>query len=95
MGYSDFLGMDSDDFAAVARAYAEREESRERGEWERMRLLAAIAVQPHCRQTVSPSRLLPFPWDADAAPRNPAKPMDARERRARMDAARRKLGERY
>lgn len=31
MGYSDFLGMDTDDFAAVARAYNRMEESRERG----------------------------------------------------------------
>lgn len=31
MGYSDFLGMDTDDFAAVAWAYNRMEESRERG----------------------------------------------------------------
>ena len=33
-------------------------------QWERMRLLATITIQPHVKGKVTPERLLPFPWDS-------------------------------
>jgi hypothetical protein len=38
-------------------------ESEVRGEWERMRMLAAITIQPHVKGKMTPERLLPFPWE--------------------------------
>jgi len=35
----------------------------QQGEWERMRLLATITVQPWSKKKITPSRLLPFPWE--------------------------------
>ncbi len=30
-----------------------------------MRILAAINIQPYCKSTVSPQKLLKFPWDKE------------------------------
>lgn len=35
-------------------------------DWERMRMLAAIVIQPHLKRKVTPQKLLPFPWEDTA-----------------------------
>ena len=39
------------------------QDNRQQGEWERMRLLAAIVIQPHVKKKLTPEKLLPLPWD--------------------------------
>ena len=45
-------------------AWHENREATLHDEWERMRLLATITIQPHVKGKVTPERLLPFPWDS-------------------------------
>lgn len=48
---------------AVCHSYNEAEEQRDRGAWERMRMLAAITIQPHVKKRISPKNLIQFPWE--------------------------------
>lgn len=61
----DFRLMTPDEFRAVCKAWSEGQENRERGRWERMRLLASIVIQPHVKRRITPERLLPLPWDKE------------------------------
>lgn len=49
-------------------AYSRRAENDYKDEWERVRVLAAISVQPHVRKRVTPAQLLPLPWDKPEKP---------------------------
>ena len=64
LSYDDFSRLYFDEFEAVYRQWHSHEDNRARGEWERMRLLATITIQPHCRKRITPTRLLPLPWDS-------------------------------
>jgi len=57
--------MDFDEFAAVYTAYSEQRDTDFKDEWQRMRLLATITIQPHLSKNkkITPEKLLPFPWD--------------------------------
>lgn len=44
-------------------SWAEREKHLQQAKWERMRMLATITIQPHCRKKVTPTQLLTFPWE--------------------------------
>lgn len=59
----DFLLMTDKEFEAAAAAFYDNEEQKERAEWERMRMLAVMTMQPHTRQRLNARKLLPFPWD--------------------------------
>ncbi len=65
MGLSvdDFLGLDTDEFSAAARAFGEHEEELERERWERMRLLGVMTLQPWSKGKLTAEKLLPLPWD--------------------------------
>lgn len=63
MRLDDFDAMTMPEFEAVAEAHREHNESLMRDEWERMRLLACITIQPHCRKKLTPKGLLALPWD--------------------------------
>ncbi len=41
----------------------DKEESKKRGDWKRIRLLATIVIQPHVKKKLTPQNLLPFTWD--------------------------------
>lgn len=64
-----------DEYIAVSRAWADEREREMRDGWERMRLLATLCVQPHVRKSVTPEKLLKFPWDDKKA----KKPIPSRE----------------
>lgn len=61
-----FCALTPAEFAAACKAYAEEREQGERRSWERMRLLAAVCIQPHVRKRISPQQLIPLPWDKPA-----------------------------
>ena len=67
-----------------------------KGEWQRMRLLACINVQPHLSSgaRLTPERLLPLPWDNEPAPDTAAPDtLTPEEQRARMAALVQQLGD--
>ena len=94
MNYSDFLQMDADAFDAVATAYHDQDEYRRREEWERMRILASISIQPHIsrksRNSATPEKLLPLPWDHE---KHSSTAMSAEEQRQRMKQLVEQLGD--
>ncbi len=88
--------MDYDDFAAVYKAYAEQRDTDFKDAWQRMRMLAAITIQPHLAKgkSLTPEKLLPFPWDKTNEKRKSDKPrMTAEEQRRRMAELAKKLGD--
>lgn len=63
MSYRDFRSLTISELAEVIKRHRESAEARRRDRWERMRLHAAMTMQPHCKNRLSPQRLLPFPWE--------------------------------
>lgn len=74
MGYDDFCRCEPDEFAAACEAYTRQRQADDREQWDRMRILATISIQPHIRRRITPESLLPFPWDRPkkAKPKRPA-----------------------
>ena len=106
MGLSvdDFLGMDTDEFDAVSKAFGEHEDMLERERWERMRLLGLMTVQPWSKKKLTAEKLLPLPWDVKDGNQKDITPNHAEhdgtrltkaEHRARAEEMRKLLGERY
>lgn len=96
LSYDDFCKMDFEEFAAVYKAYAEQRDTDFKDNWQRMRLLATIVIQPHLAKNkkVTPEKLLPFPWDK---PKTSAKKKEAgitpEKQRERMAELVKKLGD--
>lgn len=67
MSLRDWQALTPDEWAAVAEAYATTHEATMHDGWERMRMLATITIQPHVKNRLTPSSLLPLPWDNEAA----------------------------
>lgn len=94
--YDDFCKMDFEEFAAVYKAYAEQRDTDFKDEWQRMRLLAAIVIQPHLAKNrkITPEKLLPFPWDKKRTKRSNDKPeLTPEQQRKRMAELADKLGD--
>ena len=94
LSYDDFCRLDFEEFAAVWKAYAEQRDTNYKDEWQRMRLLATIVIQPHLAKgrKVTPEKLLPFPWDHEKAKKE-APMMSAAQQRKRMEELVAKLGD--
>lgn len=69
---SAFYTMTFDEFNAAVKGFNEREEFRERGEWERIRWLGTLTLQPHLRKgrKLKPKDLAVFPWEVEPKPKN-------------------------
>lgn len=65
---ADFEMLTLPECEAVCAAYNEAHDADRRDAWERMRLMAAISVQPHVKKRLSPGSLLPLPWDKERKP---------------------------
>lgn len=85
----DFWMMTPSEFESVSAAWRVTQNARERGEWERMRTLASICIQPHVKNKLTPRQLLPFPWDDD---RQETESLTHDERMRRAEEARRRWG---
>lgn len=83
MSYDDFCRLSPQEFSLIYDAWVKRDETRERAEWERMRLLATITIQPHVKGHMRPEKLLPFPWEKPKVIKG--KPMSLEERRKIME----------
>ena len=65
LSYDDFCRLTFIEFEKICKAYNDEADRTFRSSWERMRILAAINIQPYCKSTVSPQKLLKFPWDKE------------------------------
>lgn len=63
MSMDDFLRQTPGEYEATVEAWSQRQEARNRDDWERMRMLASIVIQPHVKKRLTPKELLPFPWE--------------------------------
>lgn len=63
MSYDDFCRLTLEEFGECSKAWYQNESDKEQREWERMRTLAVMTMQPHCRKKLNALTLLPFPWD--------------------------------
>ena len=86
------LPSNADEFAAVCEAYHDHEETLLHDQWERMRLLATITIQPHVKGKVTPERLLPFPWEQPEKKKTSPRPVSKEEDRKRFEALMRRMG---
>ena len=65
LSYDDFCRLNFVEFEKICKAYNDEADRKFKSSWERMRILAAINIQPYCKSTVSPHKLLKFPWDKE------------------------------
>ena len=63
LSLTDFCCLTIDEWNEVHKAWIDRENQMQQAEWERLRTLATITIQPHCRKKIQAKQLLPFPWD--------------------------------
>lgn len=93
MSYDDFCGYDFDEFDAICKAYNDKSRTDMQEEWERMRMLATINIQPHIKNNITPRKLLPFPWDSEnkEPSENGKHKMTMKERRRRFEEVKKKL----
>lgn len=68
LSLADFSALTPSEFGECCRAWHEERESRQKDDWERMRLLATITIQPHVKGKLKPQQLLPLPWDTHPQP---------------------------
>ncbi|MDE6860947.1 MAG: hypothetical protein K2J65_11110 [Duncaniella sp.] len=59
----DVLAMTIEEFAEIEKAYVERQKAETYAKWDRVRTLAAIVIQPHCKRKITPRQLLLLPGD--------------------------------
>lgn len=92
MNRKDFRALTPEEFAEASKAFQDFEEARQRQEWERMRLLASISIQPHIKEKLTPRQLIPLPWDTDTTEEEAPK-MTHEERMRKAEEARKRLGD--
>ncbi len=63
MRLDDFCRLSPEEFSSVSEAFSHNQEQHVEDSWERMRLQAAITIQPHCKNRISKEQLVPLPWD--------------------------------
>ena len=63
MPYNDFCAITPEEFSYIYNAYNEKQQELYKDNWERMRMLAYIGIQPYAKKGLTPHKLLPFSWD--------------------------------
>lgn len=63
LSYDDFCRLTPDEFNSVCKVYLDQEQAQYKDNWERMRMLACITIQPHVKNKLTPQKLLPLSWD--------------------------------
>lgn len=70
MSLREWLTLTPEEWQAIAQAYTDNRQALQHEQWERMRILATITIQPHVKSHLTPASLLPFPWDNQPTPNN-------------------------
>ena len=65
MPFNDFCQLTPDEFSYIYKAYGEREEAQHRDQWERLRMLCTMVLQPYSKKNLKPKDVLSLPWDSD------------------------------
>lgn len=93
LSYDDFCRLTPVEFEHVYKEYRDKLETDHKDDWARMRMLAAIVVQPHLKKKITPQQLLPFPWEgAGRKPEAGARQPTAAESLERFEELARKAG---
>lgn len=93
LSYDDFCRLTPVEFEHVYKEYRDKLEIDRKDDWARMRMLAAIVVQPHLKKKITPQQLLPFPWEgADRKPKAGVRQPTAAESLERFEELARKAG---
>lgn len=93
------IGMSRDDFERctpiefyeVWKRWAEQHRDRERGEWERTRVMATSFIQPYVKGKLTAHDVLPFPWDEEVS-RTKSEDISKEEFNRRFEEAKRRNG---
>ena len=66
MSYDDFCRCTPYEFKAIYDAWSVRQESVMEGDWERMRMLATLMLQPYAGKgkRITARKVLQLPWDS-------------------------------
>ncbi len=91
LSHDTFCRLTPEELSAIIEAWNKERESQERDKWERMRLLAAISIQPHVSRKVTPQQLVPLPWDEEKPHEQRTKTLTAEEHRQRMEEIERRI----
>lgn len=81
MSFEEFCACDFDEFEHITRAWHSMIDEQNRDDWERMRILATICIQPHTKKKLTPKQLIPLPWDRCRNRRNNNAPQLTKEQR--------------
>lgn len=84
LSYDDFCRLTPEQFDATFDAWRDMRDGDMRDNWQRMRMLATITIQPHCKKKITPNKLLPLPWEKVRAPKVPTVQLSADEQKQRF-----------
>ena len=85
-----FEGCTPTEFHAAHTAWTQHQQQQQRTSWEQTRILALCTLQPHSTQSLTPTEVLPLPWDKEQLPSEPQ--LSPQERKARYEAALERYG---
>lgn len=64
MTRDDFCKCTYEEFDSICEAWQRMRREDSRDAWERARIMATIAIQPHVKKRMTPRQLLPLPWNS-------------------------------
>lgn len=91
--YDDLVRLTPEELLACFEAYTAERDMHTRDAWQRMRLHAAITVQPHIGKKITPEELFPLPWDETEDEAAPVR-LTAEERAAELERVKRLIRDR-
>ncbi len=86
LSYDDFCRCTPEEFNGICKAYHDQRETDYKNEWERMRMLATITIQPHIKSKITAQKLLPFPWEKHILKQITTQPVSVEESLKRFEA---------
>ena len=94
MSHDDFCKCTFGEFESICKTWREMAEGQNRDAWERARTVATIIIQPHVKKKITPTQLLPLPWDKKKQNhRSEAPQLTAEEKRKRFEEVAHRLGD--
>lgn len=66
LSFDDFCLLLPGEFEAICDQWQQMRQADRQSDWERTRISAAIGIQPHVKNRVTPRQLLPLPWDEES-----------------------------
>jgi hypothetical protein len=64
MALNDFLRLTPKEFSLICERWNEKEDARERSEWERTRMTCLCLLQPHSKKQLKAEDVMSFAWDS-------------------------------